>query len=390
MLQGIREAGGFKIPVNSEVIRAAATKDHYARVELRAEEAGTLKLVDASGNAVLKRSMAADDIAMATNLDRARIATLVTQTLSHALASNKVNVLFGFDAADPYYGIAVEELDKQAGDAKYAALNVTRGSDKEMTVKYFTEGAENCLLTLGNIHGDYATDIELAGKGTSYSKALLADGRMAIETGSLGTAPDILHDATKNFGWKRDGVLIYNPMAFVEAYAYALEGVALNMGGDALVQKTAKALEAAIYATTQKGYILPVSQGTLRQASGASETRVSTHTFVQHILLEALNALEGEHPAATAGNIAKVRQQFEQGLAMDAAIFEMLDAGDERSQQWKDLNWDINEALVHAGEIDPDAPDYSIRLPEDVDYANLTADKLFELRMAQKASAAAA
>lgn len=385
MMQGIYDAGGFKNPSNSEVIRAAATKDHYARVEYRAEKAGTFKLLDKAGKVVLERAMQEDDIAIVTNLDRARVAILVTQTLDHAVKSGKPNVLFGFDPADPYYGIAHEELEKQRGAAQYASLRITEGSAKDLTVQYFSQGSQDTLLALGNIQGDFATDVELLGKGTSYSKALLADGRMAIETGSLGTAPDILHDPAKPFGWKRDGVLVYNPMAFVEAYAYALEGVANNLGGDALVQKTAKALEAAIYQTTRKGYMLPISSGTLKLDAGASEIFVSTHTFVQHIMLETLNALAGQHPEATSQNIQKAEQAFKQQLAIDRAVFAILAAKDARTAKWKEINWAINDALIASGAIDPASPDYSIQLPSGVNYDALDADKLFDLRIAQYA-----
>ena len=66
---------------------------------------------------------------------------------------------------------------------------------------------------------------------------------------------------------------------------------------------------------------------------GASETFVSTQTFITHIMLETLKELEGKHPAATAHNIAQYEQQFTQLLAVDQAIYEILNHNDERTEK---------------------------------------------------------
>jgi|GEM_PF-915304 len=387
LLEVIKDKGGFKSPTGKScILRASATKDHYLRHEYRPEQAGEFQILDANGNVVSSKQMQANDVVIATNFDRARVATMVKQSLDYAIDEGLEQILFGFDPNDPYYQVADEELQKLLVQPQYASLadKIVKDNPVELTARYFTQGLENTLLVLGNIHGDFATDIELAGKGTSYSIGIMEDGRKVVETGALGTAPDLL-----DF-WKADGLQYYNPMAFIEAYSQALTGVAKNLTAQGnqqeaeIMQATATALESAVYQTTQKGLLLPISviEGRLIQTDNNKPQKVSLHTFVAHVKLETFKSLEGTHPAATSEKIAQIEEAFKQSLAHDKAVFAVLDDASKKPQ-WQAANNTINTMLEKAGQIDPNKPDYNIRLPQNMDKAKITPEQLFNLRIAQ-------
>jgi len=287
---------------------------------------------------------------------------LVKQSLDHAVESERKNILFGFND-DEYYKVAVEELEKIKSD--YANLNIKILGAAEATAEYFTGGVKDTELVLGNINGDFATDIELFGKGTSYSVGMIFDGRMVVELGTGGTAPDLLDL------WKAKGTLLFNPMAFIEGISLAgkfASGLMKKDGKDAnLLRETSSAIEKAMYITTDKGIVPPIVKGKFTKNEGTEYTEVSTHTFVKSVQLEALKLLEGRHPNATKENINKAENELENMVRKDKAIFTTAKSYPER---WEKANITYNNARIAAGEIDPFNPDYNIVLPEDT-YHNL-------------------
>ncbi|MEQ1705813.1 MAG: hypothetical protein ABL867_07590, partial [Rickettsiales bacterium] len=236
-----------------------------------------------------------------------------------------------------------------------------------------TGGLKNTLLVSSNIMGDFYTDIELAGKGTSYSVGTLGDGRKAVELGTGGTAPDLLGK------WKEEGVLQFNPMAFVEGLSYGVKYSGELMARDgkdsSIAATTAAALEKALYATTDNGIILPISKGAFTMKASAKETRISTHTFVKSVELETLKELKGKHPAATDAAIIKTENDLKKMIAYDTAVFAIL--ASDKADAWKANNKAYNEAREAAGKIDPFNPNYDLGF---VLEENLTMEKLLELQ----------
>ncbi len=308
----VKENGGFKAPADSAIVRLSATKDHYKPFQF---EGGDVKIIDANGAEILHKKLGEGEFALATVLDRERIHGAIKNVFEDA-KNNKKKIVFGFDDSD-YYQIAREEVAKIA--AGYAGVEYELLSAAQAGAKYFTGGLRDTLLVCSNIMGDFLTDIELAGKGTSYSVGTLGDGRKAVELGTGGTAPDLLKK------WKEDGVLQFNPMAFVEGLSYGVKYSGELMKRDGVdasdAENIAAALEKALYATTDNGIILPISSGAFTMKNGAEETKVGTHTFAKSVELETLRELQGKHPAATEENIAKAEAELKQMIAQDEDIF---------------------------------------------------------------------
>ncbi len=368
----VREKNGFKAPVNSSIIRLSATKDHYKPFQFIG---GSIKVYDGSGNSILSKNLGSDDIAMITVLDRDRLKQSIKNVFADAVTSRK-KIIFGFDN-DPYYEIAREEVKTIAPAYPQAQYEVLKSS--EAAAKYFTGGLKDTLLVCSNIMGDFYTDIELAGKGTSYSVGTLGDGRKAVELGTGGTAPDLLAK------WKEDGVLQFNPMAFVEGLSYGVKysGELMQRDGvdNSLANTTSQALEKALYATTDNGIVLPISKGAFTMKKGAQETKVSTHTFLKSVELETLRALNGKHNIASDSTIKKAEGELAKMIAYDSAVFAILASG--KADEWKAANKAYNEAREAAGKIDPFNPDYSL----DFELGNeneITPEKLIELQKNRK------
>lgn len=308
----VKASGGFKAPTDSAIVRLSATKDHYKPFQF---EGGSVKIEDANGKEILNKKLGEGEIALATVLDKDRISQSIKNVFEDAKNENK-NVVFGFDDSD-YYKIARQEVASIA--KQYPTVKAEVLTAAQAGAKYFTGGLKDTLLVCSNIMGDFLTDIELAGKGTSYSVGTLGDGRKAVELGTGGTAPDLLKK------WKEEGVLQFNPMAFVEGLSYGVKYLGELMkrdGVDAtLAEATAKALEKALYATTDNGIILPISKSAFTMKDGAKETKVGTHTFVKSVELETLKELKGIHPAATDAAIAQAEEELKQMIAKDTLAF---------------------------------------------------------------------
>ncbi len=364
--QEIKKNGGFKAPENSSIIRLSATKDHYKPFQFTG---GNIKVVDGTGAEIFSKNLGENDYAMITALDRDRLKQSIKNVFEDATVNNK-KVIFGFDD-DAYYGIARDEV--KAIQSSYPQIQAEVLKSSAAAAKYFTGGLKDTLLVSSNIMGDFYTDIELAGKGTSYSVGTLGDGRKAVELGTGGTAPDLLAK------WKEEGVLQFNPMAFVEGLSYGVKysGELMQRDGvdNKLVAATAQALEKALYATTDNGIILPISKGAFTLNSGTKETKVSTHTFVKSVELETLKELKGKHPAANDTAISKAQNELQKMIAYDTAVFTIL--ASDKANDWKNNNKTYNEAREAAGKIDLFNPNYDLGFSLE---ENLTPEKLFILQ----------
>ena len=372
----VKENGGFKAPENSSVIRLSSTKDHYKPFQFTG---GNIKVVDASGKEVFSRNLAENDYAMITALDRDRLKQAIKNTFADANTSGK-KIIFAFDD-DAYYQIARDEVNEIS--KFYPEVQAETLKSSAAAAKYFTAWLKDTLLVCSNIMGDFYTDIELAGKGTSYSVGTLGDGRKAVELGTGGTAPDLLGK------WKEEGVLQFNPMAFVEGLSYGVKYSGELMARDGLDSSlsatTAAALEKALYATTDNGIILPISKSAFTMNAGAKETKVSTHTFVKSVELETLKELKGKHPAASDAAIIKAEIDLKKMIAYDTAVFAIL--ASDKADAWKANNKAYNEAREAAGKIDPLNPNYDLGFALE---ENLTVEKLLALQESLKNKNAAA
>ncbi|MEK6745693.1 MAG: hypothetical protein AABY33_01490 [Pseudomonadota bacterium] len=362
----VKENGGFKAPENSSIIRLSATKDHYKPFQFTG---GNIKVIDGTGKEVFSKNLGENDYAMITALDMDRLKQSIKNTFADAKASGK-KIIFAFDD-DAYYQTARDEVN--AISASYKQVQAETLKSSVAAAKYFTAGLKDTLLVCSNIMGDFYTDIELAGKGTSYSVGTLGDGRKAVELGTGGTAPDLLGK------WKEEGVLQFNPMAFVEGLSYGVKYSGELMARDgkdsSIATTTAAALEKALYATTDNGIILPISKGAFTMKASAKETRISTHTFVKSVELETLKELKGKHPAATDAAIIKTENDLKKMMAYDAAVFAIL--ASDKADSWKASNKAYNEAREAAGKIDPFNPNYDLGF---VLEENLTMEKLLALQ----------
>lgn len=362
----VKENGGFKAPENSSIIRLSATKDHYKPFQFTG---GNIKVVDGCGKEIFSKKLEADNYAMITALDRARLKQSIKNTFADAKTSSK-KIIFAFDD-DAYYQTARDEVSALV--SSYPEVQAETLESSVAAAKYFTAGLKDTLLVCSNIMGDFYTDIELAGKGTSYSVGTLGDGRKAVELGTGGTAPDLLGK------WKEEGVLQFNPMAFVEGLSYGVKYSGELMARDGvdsnLAVTTAAALEKALYATTDNGIILPISKGAFTMKTGTKEVKVSTHSFVKSVELETLRELKGKHPAATDAAIAKAESDLKKMIAYDTAVFAIL--ASDKAESWKASNKAYNEAREASGKIDPFNPDYDLGFAlED----NITPEKLLALQ----------
>lgn len=361
----VKENGGFNAPENSSIIRLSATKDHYKPFEFKG---GKVQVLDGNGKEIFSRDLG-DDNALITVLDRDRMKQSIKNVFEDAKLNGK-KVIFGFDDNE-YYKIARDDV-KEIGE-NYSDVKAELLKSSEAAAKYFTAGLKDTLFVASNIMGDFYTDIELAGKGTSYSVGTLGDGRKAVELGTGGTAPDLLSK------WKEEGILQFNPMAFVEGLSYGVKysGEMIKRDGvdSSLAGLIAQALEKALYATTDNGIILPISKGAFTMKEGAKETKVGTHTFVKSVELEALKELKGKHPIATDEAIEKSESELAKMIAHDTAVFAILSS--DKAAIWKETNKAYNEAREAAGKIDPFNPDYNLGISLEGD---ITIEKLLELQ----------
>lgn len=372
----VSEAGGFKLPENSEIVRASATGDHYKAIQYTAKKAGMLEVKGEQGEVLAEKAMGKGDVAMLTHLDRGRVRDMIIQTLNTAIANGRTKILFGFDDDGEYYSSAIGALRDVMFNKKYASLEIKIMNAAEATAHFFTSGVKNTTLILNNIHGDFATDIELCGKGTSYSTATIMDGRGAVELGSGGTAPALLDL------WRKKGVLEFNPISFLEGISLALKFTAQNMkkGGvdNARIKRVhalADAIELGIFASTDKGIMLPIASGKFRMKAGES-TLVGTQTFLQSVLVEALRMLKDSYPEF-AEQLPEAEKRLVRMVAIDKAIFA---AAQKYGERWREVNMVWHAACEESGIYDPFTPNYTIPVLDEMPTAEITADALMSLQ----------
>lgn len=395
----IKKKGGFKPPIHSEIVRAAATGDEYISdkiTEIQAPEAGTLQVLLEDGTPLITKHLEKGDVAKFMYFDRKRVKEMLERSLEEARKSGKKNIILGFKDDDNYYHTAIEEYEKLKG--RFRELNVEILPSAEATAKYFTNGVKDTTLILSNIRGDFATDIELLGKGTSYSTGVIYDGRRIVELGSGGTAPDLLEK------WRDEGILLFNPLSFVEGISLAMNFAAENMGKKSDNPKLAKAISEAIehglYASTDKGITLPIVKGSFKKNKDVPDyIPVSTQTFVKSVELEAMRHLftepgiDAQSLGITEKDIAQTHRQLDRMIKIDTAIFaanKKYDADKSKDLAgqyvpgtWGKANRAYHEARSHMPTWDFSNPDYTIALPDNMDISRLNADTLMALQKAR-------
>ncbi|MEZ5691937.1 MAG: hypothetical protein R3D71_09780 [Rickettsiales bacterium] len=366
--QEVKASDGFNSPENSSIIRLSSTKDHYKPFQFIG---GKIKVTDGNGIVIFDKEFGSDEIALITVLDKGRIERAVKNIFTNARNNNQ-NVIFGFDDND-YYAIAIDSVRQNAKN--YPNVNYEILSSGKAGAKFFTGGIKNTMLVASNIMGDFLTDIELAGKGTSYSIGTLGDGRKAVELGTGGTAPDLLTM------WKEQGILQFNPMAFIEGLSYGIKFLGELMKRDGIdnsdYETISKALEEALYATTDNGIILPISKGAFKINNNATETFVSTHTFVKSVELETLKLLTGKHPVASQENIDKSADELKKMLAYDKTVFALLKS--DKAEEWKASNNKYNNIREQNNQLDSFNPNYSLDIPA----GEINTEKLLTLQAKQ-------
>ena len=373
--QKVRENGGFKTPQNSSIIRLSATKDHYKPIEFSGKETGgKIEIKNENGEVLSAFDLQKNETALFTFLDKDRVRQAVSKVFEDAQNGDKKNVLFGFDD-NAYYGIARQIVDEIQRTQQYPSVHAEVLNSSEAAAKFFTgEGIKDCYFVASNIMGDFYTDIEFAGKATSYSIGTLPDGRRAIELGTGGTAPDQLDR------WKENGILQFSPMALIEGSVYAIKGAAEIMEREGLKEKAnltkkmAESLENGLYKTIDKGIVLPILAGAFRLPEGVQTTKVSAKTFVKSVEMETLRELG--KPAET---IAKLEGELAKMIAYDTAIFAIL--ASDKADAWKNANKKYNEARENAKTIDPFNPNYDLEIPLDgLEIKDINAENLLKLQ----------
>ena len=248
--------------------------DEYGAMHFPGVKKNLNELVKAEGGTLIVRDKAdpahvlyseevapGQDMWMLSAQDLNAARTYARRMLAQALDPNNklagkpvTRVLFGFDKDSPYEGpfakVIQEEIDKQR--EALDALNV-----EAVVVKPEIAAAESLtnpsehgtILALNNLWGDIIADLypALANNRASYDSSLVSDKGFVVETGSGGTAPDLLYGKDGKGGLVRTGKFDLNPIAILSGYAQA----ARYNGHGAY----ADALEEAIDKTLCQGYL---------------------------------------------------------------------------------------------------------------------------------------
>lgn len=371
----VGKRGGFKIPFNSEIVRASATGDHYKAMQYKAPGDGVIEVKAQDGTVLMSKKLTKGDVAMVTHFDHSRVREMITQTLDAARACGRTNILFGFDEKDEYYRTAVAAMHDIARN--FGGLKIRVMSAAIATAEYFTSGGKDMTLVLNNIYGDFATDIELCGKGTSYSTAIIPDEkggvRGVVELGSGGTAPTLLKE------WKESGMLRFNPISFLEGIVLALRFAAQNMEKNKedsrRTHDIANALEQGIYATTNQGIVVPIAKDKFKRVPARKPyTLVGAHTFLKSGQLEAFRILKDKYPEF-AKRVPELEADLKRMLVMDKAL---VIVDEKHGENWKAANTGRCDTLEKEGLIDFFYPDYTMPMPEGKDALESTPEELAE------------
>src|SRR5690606_38310111 len=97
------------------------------------------------------------------------------------------------------------------------------------------------ILALNNLWGDIMADTfpDLANNKASYDSFLLSEKGFMVETGSVGTAPDLLFGRTVDKandgkGMITHGHLKLNPIAILSSYSLAIRHTGAESGNAAM------------------------------------------------------------------------------------------------------------------------------------------------------------
>lgn len=163
-------------------------------------------------------------------------------------------VLFGFDAASAFEGpfarVIQEEIDRKKDDLAAKGIEAKIMPPAQLAAESLTHPSERgTLLALNNLWGDIIADLypALANNRASYDSSLISNKGFVVETGSGGTAPDLLFGRDGKGGLIRTGAFNLNPIAILSGFAQAA-----RYSGAA---DYANALEGAIDQTLRQGYL---------------------------------------------------------------------------------------------------------------------------------------
>lgn len=181
---------------------------------------------------------------------------MIMQALNQGQVAGKplTRLVFGFDKDSPYEGVFAaaieEEITKHRTELEAKGITAEVKKPEIAAAESLTDPSEKgTLLALNNLWGDIIADLypALANNRASYDSVLISDKGFVVETGSGGTAPDLLFGRDGEGGLVRTGKFDLNPIAILSSYAQTA-----RYNGDAVY---ADALEHAIDRTLRQGYL---------------------------------------------------------------------------------------------------------------------------------------
>ncbi len=278
--------------------------DEYGGIHFTPKAAGTLAVRDAEGKALCSLEVQPGQLCLAAGSSAGAARDYARRMIDFAL-NNKISgkdvgyLYFGFDAKSPAEGPLVPIL-QQVIDQHRAAL-AAKGviaeirEPAQVSADLLTNPPQKgVVLALNNLWGDIIADLfpALANNRASYDSLLLSDRGFLAETGSGGTAPDLLFGRVKDGknngkGLINTGHLLLNPVAILSSYAEAMRYTGQQSGNAAQITY-ADHLHEAIILTMKQGFLtgdlMKGSEHQLRDEmvnSGAQPRPVDTRVFVK-------------------------------------------------------------------------------------------------------------
>ncbi len=249
----------------------------------------------------------------AQDLEGARI--FARRMLYQALDGVKItgkpieHVLFGFDVnakfEAPFAQAIQEEIDRKQEELSAKGIEAKVVPPAMLAAESLTNPSKKgTLLALNNLWGDIIADLypALANNRASYDSSLISNKGFVVETGSGGTAPDLLFGRDGQGGLIRNGMFNLNPIAILSGFAQAARYSGSPVYADAL--------EAAINKTLCQGYLtadlvnkdgsakLRVGLGITDAISLPKPRAVDTRVFMAALEVNLLNTLGKDANAA--------------------------------------------------------------------------------------------
>ena len=322
------EYGAFHFPATDKTLVKAVQ-----------EQGGSLLIRDADSREVLYSQRVGKDenmwIVATHNLASARIYAnrMIDWVLNDAnrLSGKKVeHLVFGFDpgAANeaPIAQAIADIITQRQGELQARNIHVSLQTPQKAAADSLTmPNSGGTLLALNNLWGDIIADLypALANNRASYDSALICDSGFVVETGSGGTAPDLLYGREGKGGLIRNQPLNLNPVAILSGYSQAV-----RYSGEAAF---ADALDGAIDTTLKQGYLtrdLITAQGRakikpehcLQDALSLAKPRaVDTRVFMAAFEVNILNAL-GKPSEEAKARLMTIRDQVNIPLSHSEGI----------------------------------------------------------------------